>query len=343
MHLHDAIKRLIGTMWPELSRRTHMPHKGKVLAVRGEGGLAGPPGPTRYSCDIQPLRPDASIDPTRGVLRDVPIDVPWAGPMRGSFGLPKVGGIVRVAYYDGNAAYPYIDGMLGETWVLPEVLPDEWLVQQEFSEGSETLRESLRLTANYKHQAELVREGSGLLRRAFWQLEADAEALLTAEAQNDGGESHGNLALHLSSVAGAASSGGNIELKVLSSAGAASSGGNVDIEAASAGTPCSGGNYRVSLSSADSGGSTSWTCSAPNGANFIINLNGNPPNGRFEVNASGHIHLNPGLGQKVLVAGGGHRVIAENIQFQLIILGGMLAGTYTAMIIGGSTQLEVQS
>jgi len=129
--LRQALRQLVETLWPELSSRTHLPHKGRVVALRSTAGVAGPPGECRYSVDVEPLTPDGQPDLARGLLRDVPLDVPWIGQTRGVYALPEVGALVRVAYYDGNPAYPYIDGLLAEARKLPHVAPGELLIQQD--------------------------------------------------------------------------------------------------------------------------------------------------------------------------------------------------------------------
>lgn len=129
--LKTALRRLVEALWPELAHRTHLPHKARVVAVRSEPGVAGPPGSPRYSVDLEPLTPDGRPDPRRPVLRDVPLDVPWAGPGRGVFALPAVGSVVRVAYYDGDPAYPYVDGILPEGQAVPQVEEGEYLLQKD--------------------------------------------------------------------------------------------------------------------------------------------------------------------------------------------------------------------
>lgn len=129
--LKTALRRLVEALWPELAHRTHLPHKARVVAVRSEPGVAGPPGSVRYSVDLEPLTVDGQPDPSRPLLRDVPLDVPWIGGGRGVYALPEVGAIVRVAYYEGNPAYPYVDGVLSEGKAVAQVRPGEYLVQKD--------------------------------------------------------------------------------------------------------------------------------------------------------------------------------------------------------------------
>lgn len=129
--LKTALRRLVEALWPELAHRTHLPHKARVVAVRSGAGVAGPPGSPRYSVDLEPLTVDGQPDPSRPLLRDVPLDVPWIGGGRGVYALPEVGAIVRVAYYEGNPAYPYVDGVLSEGKAVVQVEPGEYLVQKD--------------------------------------------------------------------------------------------------------------------------------------------------------------------------------------------------------------------
>lgn len=131
--LRGAIRRLVEALWPELGHRTHLPHKARVVKVNSLGGVAGPPGETRYSVDVEPLTPDGKPDPSRPeLIKDVPLDVPWMGRGgRGVYALPEPGTLVRVAYYDGNPAYPYVDGILSEGRAVAQVAPGEYLVRQD--------------------------------------------------------------------------------------------------------------------------------------------------------------------------------------------------------------------
>lgn len=130
--LKVAIRRLVEALWPELAHRTHLPHKARVVKVNSKSGVAGPPGETLYSVDVEPLTPDGKPDPRRPeVIKDVPLDVPWMGAGRGVYALPEPGTIVRIAYYDGNPAYPYVDGIVGEGKRVVEVRPGEWLLQKD--------------------------------------------------------------------------------------------------------------------------------------------------------------------------------------------------------------------
>lgn len=123
-------KRMILTLFPELGG-THLPLKGKVTAVHGDAGKVGvSSGERRYSVDIKPLHPDGSDDKAHPPLKDVPLDVPWSGDKRGVFALPKVGALVRVGFYGGSSAHPYIDGILPDGSSVPAVEQGQYLIHQ---------------------------------------------------------------------------------------------------------------------------------------------------------------------------------------------------------------------
>lgn len=129
--LMRAMGNLIRRMFPELGEGTHLAHKGRVVALHGEAGEVRRDGlgTRRYSVDVEPLTPDGEPDDTRPTLLDVALDVPWTGPARGVFGLPAVGALVRVCYYGGSAAHPYVDGVIADGQSVPAVRDGELLVQ----------------------------------------------------------------------------------------------------------------------------------------------------------------------------------------------------------------------
>lgn len=123
------LRRMILQLFPELGG-THLPIKGKVTAVHGDSGsVKVASGTRRYSVDIAPLHPDGTEDKTRPKFKDVPLDVPWSGDKRGVFGLPKVGAVVRVGFYGGSSAHPFIDGVMPDGSSVPAVEQGQYLVQ----------------------------------------------------------------------------------------------------------------------------------------------------------------------------------------------------------------------
>lgn len=129
--LSNVFRNLMKSLFPELGSGTHLPHKARVLGIRGSGGMvkADGTGERRYSLDVEPLTPDGEPDFTRPVLNDVPLEVFWTGADRGVLALPAVGSIVRVCYYGGSSAHPYIDGIVPDGWSVPGVQDGQLLVQ----------------------------------------------------------------------------------------------------------------------------------------------------------------------------------------------------------------------
>lgn len=129
--LSNVFRNLMKALFPELGSGTHLPHKARVLDVHGTAGsvAADGTGERRYSLDVEPLTPDGEADYSRPVLHDVPLEVMWTGPDRGVFGLPAPGSVVRVCYYGGSAAHPYIDGVVPDGWTVPAVRDGQLLVQ----------------------------------------------------------------------------------------------------------------------------------------------------------------------------------------------------------------------
>jgi hypothetical protein len=127
--LLGRLRRIILHLFPELAG-THLPLKARVLKLNSAAGRVGvADGPRRYSVDVKPLHPEGNEDEGRPVIRDVPIDVPTSGPLRGVFALPAVGSIVRIGFYGGSAAHPYVDGVIPDGWEVPAIEEGEVLVQ----------------------------------------------------------------------------------------------------------------------------------------------------------------------------------------------------------------------
>lgn len=125
-----ALTNIVRRAFPELGEGTHLPHKARVVALHGEPGTvrADGLGTRRYSVDVEPLTPDGEPDDSRPHLLDVPLEVAWTGDGRGVFGLPAVGSVVRVCYYGGSAAHPYIDGIVPDGHRVPAVADGEYLI-----------------------------------------------------------------------------------------------------------------------------------------------------------------------------------------------------------------------
>jgi phage baseplate assembly protein gpV len=129
--IYNSLRSLIYEFFPYLKNNTHLKFKAKVIKVNSTAGTPNLDGTGEryYSVDIQPLNLDGSENKKKAIIKDVPLDVTWVGSNRGIFSLPKVNTIVRVAYYEANQGYPYIDGILSDNQALPQVLEDELLIQ----------------------------------------------------------------------------------------------------------------------------------------------------------------------------------------------------------------------
>lgn len=174
-------RRMVLTLFPELGG-THLPLKGKVTAVHGDAGKVGvSSGERRYSVDIKPLHPDGSDDKSRPALKDVPLDVPWSGDKRGVFALPKVGALVRVGFYGGSSAHPYIDGILPDGSSVPAVEQGQYLIQ--LSDQMTVLLEQGGLTITVKDAAAKVNiEAAGDVSIKS-DMNARVEAAMSAEVK----------------------------------------------------------------------------------------------------------------------------------------------------------------
>jgi phage baseplate assembly protein gpV len=115
--LKVMFRKLFLAIFPEFNGY-HYPIRAKVLKVHETAGTINDAN-HYYSVDVQPLKPDGSVDAETPVIPDVEIPVIWAGANRGIFCLPVVGAIVRVAYYYNDPAHPFVDAVLGNGFACP--------------------------------------------------------------------------------------------------------------------------------------------------------------------------------------------------------------------------------
>ncbi|MDR3561912.1 MAG: hypothetical protein P4N59_10825 [Negativicutes bacterium] len=116
--LAEVFKTIILELFPELGGY-HFPIRAKVVKVHEDGGQVDDYNKL-YSVDVQPLKPDGSVDESKPVIPDIEIPVLWGGPDRGVFCLPVVGGVVRVGFYYNDPAYPFIDAVLADGFSIPD-------------------------------------------------------------------------------------------------------------------------------------------------------------------------------------------------------------------------------
>ncbi|MGE5606888.1 MAG: hypothetical protein ACM3YE_14525 [Bacteroidota bacterium] len=105
-------------IFPEL-KGYHAPIRAKVIKVHESGGKIDEFN-KRYSVDVQPLKPDGSVDDSAPAIPDVEIPIFWAGPNRGIFCLPVAGAVVRIGFYYNDPAYPFVDAILGDGYSIPD-------------------------------------------------------------------------------------------------------------------------------------------------------------------------------------------------------------------------------
>lgn len=126
--IRQLLEAIIREALPELNG-FQFPLKARVTKLHERAGKVGEYQKI-YSVDVQPLKADGSIDETKPVIPDVPIDVHWAGSQRGILCIPPKGAVVRIGFYYWDPAMPYIDGVIGDGYGVPEH-PDGGLVIQQ--------------------------------------------------------------------------------------------------------------------------------------------------------------------------------------------------------------------
>jgi antitoxin component of MazEF toxin-antitoxin module len=125
--LKGIIRSIVLEVFPEL-QGYHYPIRAKVVKVYEKGGKIDEFN-NLYSCDVQPLKKDGSVDEESPVIPDIEIPVLWAGNQRGIFCLPKEGTIVRVGFYYNDPAQPFLDAVLPRGYEIPEHLLDSIIIQ----------------------------------------------------------------------------------------------------------------------------------------------------------------------------------------------------------------------
>lgn len=121
------LKTIVLEIFPEL-RGFNCPIKARVVKVYEAAGKIDDFN-KRYSVDVQPLKPDGSIDEKHPVIPDVEIPVIWSGQNRGVFCTPVIGSIVRIGFYYNDPAFPFIDAVLGDGFAVPEHAIGSFIIQ----------------------------------------------------------------------------------------------------------------------------------------------------------------------------------------------------------------------
>lgn len=102
--------------------------RARVVTARVVAGLATSVAP-KASVDVQPLLPGGEPDPSWPLLAEVPVDIGQGGVGRMQLALPQPGAVVRVGFYYGDPADPYIEATLAEGNVLPSMGAGDLWVQ----------------------------------------------------------------------------------------------------------------------------------------------------------------------------------------------------------------------
>ena len=142
--LTKTLKAIFQELFPDLNGY-HYPIKAKVVAVHEQGGKVTD-FQKLYSVDVQPLKPDGTIDDTQPVIPDVELPVVWAGPQRGIFCLPVKGAVVRLGYYYNDPSYPFVDAILADGFPVPDHPVGAFIIQQSASTSIEITSDGIIFT-----------------------------------------------------------------------------------------------------------------------------------------------------------------------------------------------------
>lgn len=116
---------------PELLGDLHLPMFARVEAISDPlhtPGISEHFRP-RYAVDLRVLDEDNQPDELFPVLRAVPLPAMCAGMERGVFGFPEPGAIVELAFAYGLPSKPFIRSILTDGSSLPDIQPNELVMQ----------------------------------------------------------------------------------------------------------------------------------------------------------------------------------------------------------------------
>lgn len=131
--MQDFLKKAILRLFPELSGGLHLDRYGRVLAIADapSQGASSERFRPRFAADIEILTADMEPDPAFPHYTAVPLPVPLgAGGEAGVFAPPRPGALVVVGFAYGRQDHPIIRQIYGMGDSLPQVGPEEMLLQQ---------------------------------------------------------------------------------------------------------------------------------------------------------------------------------------------------------------------
>lgn len=116
--LRQTVGRICEQLFPGIGRYDR-PIYARVKSIQQ---LAGQVTSARklWSCTVEPLTLDLKPDPTRPIIKDVPIDPIQVGSAGTAlFAKPVTGMVIRLAWMGGNRAHPFILAFTAEGQILP--------------------------------------------------------------------------------------------------------------------------------------------------------------------------------------------------------------------------------
>lgn len=114
----ELVRRACEKLYPGIGRYDRVVYARIKRVSKGTGRATA--SSKLWSVDVEILLPDLSLDPVRGVIKDVPVDpVEIATDGRAIFPVFFTGLIVRLGWMYGRRDLPYIAGVTTEQQVLP--------------------------------------------------------------------------------------------------------------------------------------------------------------------------------------------------------------------------------
>lgn len=218
-------QRQIRQAFPELAAGYHLPKFGVVVAVadKAMAGQVNDPFRPRYAADVQILDENGQSDKTVPVYKALPLPVGAGGNEQGNMATPTEGTMVELAFAYGRADKAFIRTILGYGWSLPDIAPDEQLLQQRAEVFQRTTPNGHQHRATDGHQTDeamIKQDVADRYTGTFGQQRLQVDGLSYEEVGRKVIESLGNVEIM---------AGDNIELGTLGNLHTATAGELVDI------------------------------------------------------------------------------------------------------------------